>query len=99
MNKKNKIYMVCDGSPINFESEYSVKEIATKIEDEKRYETDSFIEVGEGIYVNPYSVSLVGEVKQDNQMIFRLGSENLGRVVIDSINSTLKQTSESLINI
>ncbi|XZN20343.1 hypothetical protein ACSW9N_05655 [Clostridium perfringens] len=69
MNKKNEtkpILIVCDGTEIIFESEYSVKEIVTKIEEEKMYETDSFIEVGEGVYVNPYSVSLVEELKQDN---------------------------------
>ncbi|MGG5461495.1 hypothetical protein [Clostridium sp. B9] len=85
MDKKNKIYMVCDGSPINFESEYSVKEIVTKIEDEKSFETDSLIEVGEGIYINPYSVSLVREIKQDNQMVVKIGNEEFGRVTKEFI--------------
>lgn len=102
MNKKNEtkpILIVCDGTEIIFESEYSVKEIVTKIEEEKMYETDSFIEVGEGVYVNPYSVSLVEELKQDNQMVVNIGNEEFGRITIDAINNALKQTSESLINI
>lgn len=99
MDKKNKICMVCDGRTIQFESKYSVKEIVTKIEEEKMYETDSFIEVGEGVYVNPYSVSLVEEIKQDNQMVVKIGNEEFGRVTIDAINNALKQTSECLINI
>lgn len=99
MDKKNKICMVCDGRTIQFESKYSVKEIITKIEEEKMYETDSFIEVGEGVYVNPYSVSLVEELKQDNQMVVNIGNEEFRRITIDAINNALKQTSESLINI
>ncbi|HAT4162125.1 hypothetical protein ACSW8Q_02580 [Clostridium perfringens] len=99
MYKKNKICMVCDGRTIQFESKYSVKEIVTKIEEEKMYETDSFIEVGEEVYVNPYSVSLVEEIKQDNQMVVKIGNEEFGRITIDAINNALKQESESLLNI
>ncbi|BDU91766.1 hypothetical protein JJB75_16970 [Clostridium perfringens] len=65
MYKKNKICMVCDGRTIQFESKYSVKEIVTKIEEEKMYETDSFIEVGEGVYVDPSKISLIKEVTTD----------------------------------
>ncbi|EHK2364206.1 hypothetical protein KCL45_002101 [Clostridium perfringens] len=99
MDKKNKICMVCDGRTIQFESTYSVKEIVTKIEEEKMYETDSFIEVGEEVYVNPYSVSLVEELKQDNQIVVNIGNEELGKVTLDAINNALEQASVSLLNI
>ncbi|HAT4339412.1 TPA: hypothetical protein I9094_001674 [Clostridium perfringens] len=99
MDKKNKICIVCDGRTIQFESKCSAKEIVTKIEEEKMYETDSFIEVGEEVFINPYSVSLVREIKQDNQVVVKFGSEEFGRVCIDSINNVLKQTSEVLLNI
>ncbi|HII4514049.1 MAG: hypothetical protein ACLUG2_04465 [Clostridium perfringens] len=99
MDKKNKICMVCDGRTIQFESKYSVKEIVTKIEEEKMYETDSFIEVGEEVYVNPYSVSLVEELKQDNQIVVNIGNEELGKVTLDAINNALEQASVSLLNI
>lgn len=99
MDKKNKICMVCDGRTIQFEAKYSVKEIVTKIEEEKMYETDSFIEVGEEVYVNPYSVSLVEELKQDNQIVVNIGNEELGKVTLDAINNALEQASVSLLNI
>ncbi len=100
MDKKNKICMVCDGRTIQFESKYSVKEIITKIEEEKMYETDSFIEVGEGVFINPYSVSLVREIKQDNQVVvIKIDNEEFGRVTRDAINNALEQTSVPVLNI
>ena len=66
MNKKTEtkpILIVCDGTEIIFESEYSVKEIITEIEDVKMNEKDSFMEIKKGIYINPYKVSLIREIK------------------------------------
>lgn len=75
MDNKNEfkaILIICDGTEIILKSEYSVKEIITKIEDTKMNEKDSFMEIEEGIYIDPYKVSLIREIKSPSESLINI---------------------------
>lgn len=70
MDKKNetkRIYMVCDGVGIHFTPKYSVKQILDFVIRKRILESNSFIEIDEGFYVDPSKISLIREVTTDTE--------------------------------
>lgn len=87
-NETRQIYMVCDGNPIQFKSEYSAKEICNFIGMIKG--SSGIVEIKEGLYVDPSKVSIIKE-KIDTEVVLKIDEEELGRVCIDAINAAQRK--------
>ncbi|WP_338630690.1 hypothetical protein [Clostridium baratii] len=102
MEKKlNKILIVCDGVKNVIEVDYSAETIHNFITMHRERQNDGvpeMVTIKEGFYVDPNKVTLIRDIT-DEEIVLKIGSEELGRVCIDAINTAQRKYSISPVEI